>query len=137
VEARLLGTWHCQDSEEQHPVDLTFADFDGRQYLLQVDEHSSTSSSSRAVAGRVGSLTYLSVREVFPTSEGDWTVFGYSFGDAELRLEYVDPDPFEDVIDDSQAVRDRLSALVQDPEVVQQMFSCTRVPPKSPSLSPR
>lgn len=135
VESGLLGAWHCADADGRGPVDLTFANFDGRQYLLQADDYQSPPSSSRVIAGRVDDATFLSVREASPKPGYEWTVLGYSFGDGELKLQYVDPDAFKDVMDDSQAVRARLSDHLQDPEVVREMLTCVQSPEKSPETS--
>src|SRR5574340_193475 len=135
IDKPLLGTWACRSDDDPQPTDLTFVDFDGRQYLLQSNDHKAERYSHRVVSSRVEGATFLSLRSVAPEAEDEWTVLRYSFSDAnQLSLSLVNPDKFEDVIDDPEAVRDRLAARLDDPEVVQGLLSCTR--PEAPTTCP-
>jgi hypothetical protein len=42
-----------------------------------------------------------------------------------LTLKYVEPQAFEDILDEPQAVRDRLAARLEDPEVMADFLGCT------------
>jgi hypothetical protein len=108
-------------------VDLTFTNFDGWQYLLQSNDHKSEPYSHRVIATRVQDVTFLSVRAVAPKEEDEWTVLQYSFGNPhKLALGLVDPNSFEDVRDDRQAVRDRLADRLHDPDVIHELLTCSR-----------
>ena len=136
IDKLLLGTWVCRSSDDPQPIDLTFVDFDGRQYLLQLDDHKSEHYSNRVLATRVEGSTFLSLRAVAPKAEDEWSILEYSFADAShLALKLVDPQQFEDVIDDAKAVRDRLAERLDDPEVIEGLLSCTRQ--DSPAVEPR
>ena len=127
IDKSLLGCWVCRSNDDPKPARLTFTDFDGRQYLLQSDDDKEGPYSHRVLATHVESSTFLSVRAIAPKAEAEWTVVEYVFDDANhLSLKLVDPQPFEDVIDDPTAVRDRLAERLDDPEVVQDLLSCAR-----------
>ena len=127
IDKLLLGTWVCRSSDDPQPIGLTFLDFDGRQYLLQSDDHKADRYSHRVLATHVESSTFLSLRPVAPKAEDEWTILEYSLGDAShLALKLVDPQQFEDVLDDATAVRERLAERLDDPEVIQDLLSCTR-----------
>jgi hypothetical protein len=135
IDEPLLGSWVCRSSNDPKPVDVTFTDFDGRQYLVQSDDDKAEPYSHRVLATHVENSTFLSLRAIAPKAEDDWTVLEYAFDDANhLSLKIVDPQPFEDVIDDPAAVRDRLAGSLDDPEVIQDLLSCTR--PDSSSTQP-
>jgi len=127
IDKPLLGTWACRSDDEPNPMDLTFVDFDGRQYLLQSDDHKAERYSHRVISTRVEDSMFLSLRPLAPKAEDEWTVLRYSFSDANhLSLGLVDPQPFEDILDDAIAVRDRLAGRLDDPEVIHEFLSCTR-----------
>ena len=132
IDKALLGSWQCRGTDDSATVDflldLTFVDFDGWQYLLQSDDHTSVPESVQVIATRVGGATFLSLRGVAPKSEDEWAVVRYSFVDSShLSLGWVDPDDFEDVIDDRQAVRDRLATRLDDPKLVDELGPCQRL----------
>jgi hypothetical protein len=134
IDKPLLGTWVCRSSDDPQRIELTFVDFDGRQYLLQSDDHKDR-YSDRVLATHVESSTFLSLRQIAPKAEDEWTILQYSFGDAgHLALKLVDPQQFEDVIDDATAVRERLAERLDDPEVIKDLLSCTRQ--DSPAAQP-
>jgi hypothetical protein len=130
IDQPLLGTWVCRSDDDPQPTDLTFVDFDGRQYLLQSDDHKAERYSHRVVGSRIEGATFLSLRPVAPKAEDEWTVLRYSFSDANhLSLRLVDPEPFEDVLDDAVAVRLRLADRLDDPDVIGDLFACARQEP--------
>jgi hypothetical protein len=128
IDKPLLGTWECHSNDDPKPIELTFVDFDGRQYLLQSDDRKGERSSHRVVGTRLEQATFLSLRTVAPKAEDEWTLLQYAFSDANhFSLGLVDPRPFEDVLDDAVAVRERLAERLDDPEVViRELVSCTR-----------
>jgi hypothetical protein len=135
IDRPLLGSWVCRSRDDPKPIDLTFTDFDGRQYLLESDDHKTERYSDRVLATHIENSTFLGLRAIAPKAEDEWTVLEYAFGDANgLSLKIVDPEPFEDVLDEPAAVRDRLAERLDDPEVIQDLLSCTR--PDSPSTEP-
>jgi hypothetical protein len=128
IDKALLGAWVCHSADDTVSTDLTFVDFDGWQYLVQSDDHKSSPCSHRAIGTRLDDgATFVSLRALAPNAEEDWSVLTYSFSDANhFSLGLVDPDPFEDIIDDRQAVRERLAAHLQDSEVLHELLSCTQ-----------
>ena len=51
----------------------------------------------------------------------------YVLPDADhLKLRLVNPNQFEDLVDDAPGVRLRLATLLEDPEVILDGLSCTR-----------
>jgi hypothetical protein len=132
IEPDLLGSWMCSSADDPAAVDLTFVDFDGIQYYLRAEDHRAAPDSLRGIATRLGNATFLSLRPLAPRAEEEWTVLQYSIEEAgRLSLRYVNPQPFEDVLSDPQAVRDSLLTRLEDPDVVSDLFSCSR-----PVLSP-
>ena len=130
IDQPLLGTWACRSDDDPQPTDLTFVDFDGGQYLLQSDDHKAERYSHRVIGSRIEGATFLSLRPVAPKAEDEWTVLRYSFSDANhLSLRLVDPEAFEDVLDDAIAVRLRLADRLDDPDVVGDLLACTRQEP--------
>jgi len=126
IDNRLLGSWSCV-TEERKPVGLNFVKFDSRQYYLRITDSRSEPDDARAFATRLEELDFLNVRSIGPKADDEWTFSQYSFTEAgQLKLKYVDPQPFEDVLDDPEAVRDRLVSQLEDPEVVQDFMTCTR-----------
>jgi hypothetical protein len=98
IDKPLLGSWVCRSSDDPQAVDLRFTDFDGRQYLVQSDDHKAEPYSHRVLATHVENSTFLSVRAIAPKAEDEWIVLEYALGDANhLSLKIVDPQPFEDV----------------------------------------
>ena len=80
-----------------------------------------------ASSAPVSSKTFLSLRPVAPKAEDEWTLLQYALSGANhLSLGLVDPEPFEDVLDDAVAVRERLAERLDDPEVIREQLSCTR-----------
>ncbi len=137
IEKPLLGDWTCRGTDDPDPVDLTFTNFDDRQYLLQSNDHKSDPYSHRVIATRVQDATFLSVRAVAPKEEDEWTVLQYSFGDPSiLSLSAVAASSFEDVQDDPQAVRDRLAEHLHDPDVIHELMTCSRPQPKPDEPQP-
>ena len=62
--------------------------------------------------------------------DDEWVCLAYAQSDADhLSLRAVDATPFEDVLDDAPSVKQRLAEQMQDPEVVVDLLSCTRVRP--------
>ena len=127
IDKPLLGTWDCLSNDDPEPLDLTFVDFDGRQYLLQSEDRKGERFSHRVVSTRLEQVTFLSLRPIAPKAEDEWTLLQYALSDANhLSLGLVNPDSFEDVLDDAVAVRDRLAERHDDPEVIKEFVSCTR-----------
>jgi hypothetical protein len=57
----------------------------------------------------------------------EWTVLEYSFPARDhLVIRVVDPEPFGSLRDDPHAVREILSARLEDPEILAGLMSCTR-----------
>ena len=128
IEPRLLGTWACTSTDDPKPSLITFIDFDGKQYYIQsAGDGEGDPSHSRAFATRIEDVPFLNVRDLGPKAENDWTFIAYAVPDADhLRLRLVDPQPFEDVVDDPPSVKQRLANQLQDPELLLDWVSCTR-----------
>jgi hypothetical protein len=126
IDNRLIGSWSCV-TEDEKPLGLSFAKFDSRQYYLRIADPTSTPDDARAFATRLEERDFLNVHSIGPKASDEWNLSQYSFTESgQLKLKYVDPEPFEDVLDDPQAVRDRLVSRLEDPEVVQDFVTCTR-----------
>ena len=127
IDSRLLGTWACTSIDDPKPSLITLMDFDGKQYYLQSSAGSSKPSHFRAVATRIDDVAFLSARELSFNPEDEWAFLEYELSDADhLRLGFVDPVRFEDIVDDPPSVRQRLAGQLQDPEVLSDLLSCTR-----------
>jgi hypothetical protein len=127
VEPQLLGRWECVSTEDPSPGPLTILDFDGNQYYLELESEKEETGRFRAYATRIEGVTFLNVRPIGPKPEDEWAFLAYAFVDPDhLVLRYVNPQPFEDVIDDPLGVSGRLAAQLEDPEVVSDYLSCTR-----------
>jgi hypothetical protein len=130
IEAPLLGAWTCSSPDDEGPVELTFLDFDGMQYYVRSEDEKSDPQSHRAVATRLGESSFLSLRVIGPKPEDEWTVLRYTVSsDGRLEFKYVDPQVFEDVLDDSPAIRDRLVERLEDPEALHAVMECARHAP--------
>jgi len=128
IEPDLLGRWECASTEDPSPGHITILDFDGKQYYLQFAElEKDEPSHFRAYATRVEGVPFLNVRAIGPKPDDEWAFLEYALVDADhLSFRYVDPQPFEDVIDDGPSVKVRLGDHLQDPEVLHDYLSCTR-----------
>lgn len=128
IEPPLPGRWSCASSDDPKPSELTVIDFDGKQYYLETSGGGDSDRGRyRAHATRVGGSPFLSVREI-GRDEEEWQFLEYDVRQTDrLTLRYVDPDAFEDVIDDATAVRERLEEQLHVPGVVGDLLSCTRV----------
>ena len=129
IEPDLVGTWTCQSAEGSKPGQVTFTDFDRRQYLVEsVEDGKSAPKRLRAFATRIDEVPFLSVRDIGSDPDAEWTFLTYRLPDSgHLILRAVDPDPFEDVLEDAASVRERLAQHLEDPEVFLDLVSCTRV----------
>jgi hypothetical protein len=106
---------------------MTILDFDGKQYYIQLESEKDEPGRFRAYATRVEEVPFLNVRAIGPKPEDEWTFLQYAQVDADhVSFRYVDPQPFEDAIDDAVGVSGRLAGHLEDPEVVQDFLSCTR-----------
>jgi hypothetical protein len=127
IEPELLGRWECVSADDPAPGPITILDFDGKQYLIQSELEKGEVGHFRAYATRVEGTPFLNLRAVGPKPEDEWTLLEYVLTDADhLSFRLVDPQPFEDVIDDGPGVTARLGSHLQDPEVLQDLLSCTR-----------
>jgi hypothetical protein len=127
IEPQLLGRWECVSPDDPSSAPITIIDFDGKQYYIQSEFEKGEISHSRAYATRVDEVPFLNVRAIGPKPDDEWTILEYALMDADhLRFRYVDPDPFEDVIDDALGVSGRLAGHLEDPEVLKDFLSCTR-----------
>jgi hypothetical protein len=127
IESKLLGTWECTSIDDPTPSLITLMDFDGKQYYIQSSAGSSEPSHFRAFATRIDDVAFLSARELRLNLEDEWAFLEYELSDADhLRLLFVDPVRFEDVVDDPPSVRQRLAGQLQDPEVFTDWLSCAR-----------
>src|SRR5262245_39558726 len=126
IDERLLGTWKCVSTDDESSGDLILVKFDSSQYLLRMVDRGSA-QDYRALATRLGESSFISMRAIGPKAEGGWTILQYTFTDVgDLTLRGLDPNAFEDVVDEPQAVRDRLEARVEDPEILVDVLQCTR-----------
>ena len=127
IDPALLGAWTCTEAHDPSPGVVSIEDFDGRQYSLQITEEGTDEPvRGRAVATQIADTMFLSVHEVGPRASGGWTYLEYSMTDAtHLRLRTVDPNQFEDVLHDADALRQRLAERLQDPEAFVGSVSCT------------
>ena len=129
IEAGLVGRWECV-AEDAPPGVITILDFDGKQYYIQVESEKEEPGQFRAYATRIEEVAFLNFRAIGPKADDEWTFLAYELQDADhLSFRYVDPQPFEDVIDDGPSVSARLGSLLQDPEVLHDYLSCTRADP--------
>ena len=127
IEPELLGRWECISADDPSPGPMTILDFDGKQYYIRLESEKEEPGHFRAYATRAEETPFLNVRAIGPKPEDEWTFLEYALVDADhLRFRYVDPQPFEDVIDDGPGVRARLESSLQDPEILQDFLSCTR-----------
>ena len=127
IDDRLLGVWTCVSTTDASPGEITFLKFDSRQYYVRMTDGQSEAQDLRAVSTRLEQSSFLSLRMIGPKPEEEWTVLQYTIPDgAHLTLKYVNPDRFEDVIDDWQAVRDLLASSLEDSEVVSELLQCAR-----------
>ncbi len=127
IDERLLGAWTCVSTTDQGPGELTFLKFDGSQYYMHMADRQSEPQDLRAVATRLEEASFVSLRVIGPKANDEWTVLQYTISDAgQLTLKYVDPQAFEDIIDEPQAIRDRLVTRLEDPEVLADLLRCTR-----------
>lgn len=133
IDARLLGTWKCVSTSDEGRADpgssgdLIFRKFDSSQYYAHMADGESQPADIRALATLLGDSSFLSLRVIGPKPDDEWTILQYTFPDAShLTLMYVEPEPFKDVLDEPQAVRDRLEARLGDPDVVSDFLQCTR-----------
>ena len=128
IEPLLPGRWSCASSDDPKPSELTVIDFDGKQYYLEASGGGDSDRGRyRAHATRVGGSPFLSVHEI-GRDEEEWQFLEYDVRQTDrLTLRYVDPDAFEDVIDDATAVTERLAEQLHVPGVVGDLLSCTRV----------
>jgi len=127
IEPQLLGRWECVSADNPSPGPITIIDFDGTQYYIQAEFEKDEISHSRAHATQVEEVPFLNVRAIGPKADDEWTILQYALMDANhLAFRYVDPQPFEDIIDDARGVSGRLAGQLEDPEVLQDFLSCTR-----------
>jgi hypothetical protein len=113
----------------RNPGLLTFVAFDDHRYYLETrDDKKAEVIRYRAHATRIEGEPFLSVTEIGKPEGDEWHFLGYDVRATDrLRLRFVDPDPFKDVLDDPAAVRERLARELQNPEVVGEYLSCVRV----------
>jgi hypothetical protein len=127
IEPDLLGRWECVAPDDPSSGTITIIDFDGKQYYIQSEFEKGEVSHSRAHATRVEEVPFLNVRAIGPKPEDEWTILQYALVDADhLSFRYVDPQPFEHVIDDALGVSGSLASHLEDPEVIKDLLSCTR-----------
>jgi len=127
IEPGLLGRWECASTDDPSPGPITILDFDGQQYYIQSELEKDESGHFRAYATRIEGVPFLNVRAIGPKPDDEWTFLAYDLVDADhLSFRFVDPQPFEDVIDDGPSVSARVGSLLQDPEVLHDYLSCTR-----------
>jgi hypothetical protein len=128
VDSQLTGNWSCVSAEDPAPPTLlTIVDFDGRQYYLEsLEEGKSDRGRYRGHATRVEGVPFLSIREV-GGDDDEWNFMQYDLAENDrLTLQMVAPEPFEDVIDDPDRVRERLATRLQDPEIMSGVIECNR-----------
>jgi hypothetical protein len=127
IEERLCGTWSCSSADDPTPATVAIFEFDSTQYYIETVEHGKNDRTrSRAHATRIGDVAFLNVHEL-GQDQGGWTLVEYRLAEPDrLTLQHVDPEAFEDVIDDAAAVKDRLASLLLDPQVVEDLLLCTR-----------
>jgi hypothetical protein len=127
IEPELLGRWECASTEDSSPGIITILDFDGKQYLIQSELEKDEIGHFRAYTTRVEGVPFLNVRAIGPKPDDEWIFLEYALVDVDhLIFRLVDPQPFEDVIDDGPSVSARLENHLQDPDVVRDFLSCTR-----------
>lgn len=129
IDDQLRGAWSCA-TDEGTPLALTIVDFDGKRYYLESREQGKGEPDRfRAHATRVQAAAFLNVQEIGKDGSDEWTLVSYAIApDGRLQLRHVDPDPFQDVLDDPEAVRERLDGRLEDPEVITDLLSCARAP---------
>jgi len=130
LEPGILGSWSCSSEDEPTPTVVNIMDFDGKQYYIESSDKGDP-SHFRGLGHRIEDVAFLSVLELGKKDEDeDWTFLAYAQSDTDhLSLRVVDTRAFEDVIDDAPSVKQRLAEQMQDPEVVVDLLSCTRVRP--------
>lgn len=129
IEPDLVGSWMCSSGEDPKPGRITFMDFDRRQYYIESEEDGKSGPERlRAFATRIEDVPFLSVREIGTDADVEWALLTYRLPDTDhLILRAVDVKPFEDVLEDAARVRERLAEHLEDPEVILDLVSCTRV----------
>src|SRR4029450_5714307 len=106
IDERLLGPWACVSTSDQSPGDLTFLKFDSSQYYLRMADKESQPQDLRAIATRLEDSSFLSTRVIGPKPDDEWSILEYRFSDTtHLTLKYVDPQAFEDILDEPDADR--------------------------------
>lgn len=129
LEPGILGSWACSSVDEATPSVLNIMDFDGKQYYIESSDGKGDPTRLRALGHRIEDVAFLSALEV-GKKDDEWVFLAYAQSDADhLSLRAVDATPFEDVLDDAPSVKQRLAEQMQDPEVVVDLLSCTRVRP--------
>lgn len=125
IEPQLTRAWRCVGAEDPVPVLLTFVEFDETQFLVTASAGGEEPAQHRAHASRVGGVAFLSVQSIHPTREKGWTILEYSFtkGDG-LRLRAVNPQPFEEVSEDPEGVRNLLERNVDNEEFFVPALEC-------------
>ncbi len=127
IDDRLLGVWSCVAADDPGQLELSLVKFDSRQYYVRIADSKSEPSDGRAFATRLEETDFLNLHQIGPKADGEWTFLQYSVSEGgQLTMKYVDPQPFEDILDDPQAVRDRLASRLDDPEVVGDGLACAR-----------
>lgn len=130
LESGLIGRWECASADDPGTLDLTIVDFDGRRYYVEVREAGRAEPGRyRGHATRIEGATFLNLGLLGADGNHEWSVMRYDLpGPDRLSLRMVDPDPFEDVIEDADRVRERLATRLDDPEVLDGEVSCGRRP---------
>ncbi len=107
---------------------MTILDFDGTQYYIQSSNGDKNEPShSRALATRIEDVAFLSVRDLGSNRDDEWMFLEYTLPDSDhLEFRLVDPQRFEDVVDDAPSVRQRVAEQLRDPELFIGLLSCTR-----------
>lgn len=131
VERGLIGRWTCAAADDPGPLGLTIVDFDGRQYYVEAYQGAKPEPDRyRGHSTRLEGAAFLSLRDLGADGKDEWSVMLYDLpGPDRLTLRMVDPDPFEDVMDDADRVRERLATRLDDAEVfADAAVTCSRAP---------
>jgi hypothetical protein len=132
IEPGLVGAWTCTAAEGAKPGSITIVQFDSRQYYVEFGEGEEPPTRFRAVATSLEDLSFLSIHEIGGRDDG-WEFLSYILADADhLQLRAVDPQPFEDIVNDPASVRQRLAERLQDPDILADFQSCTRTRKEKP-----
>jgi hypothetical protein len=131
IDPRLLGAWKCRDTD-QKPGQLTFMDYDGRQYLLYFTAEGEEPTHMRAYSTQLKGRVFLNFQALEPKPhESTWQFLEYSFPEqGRLSVRSVKTEPFEKVRESAKDVRRLLERNLDNADFFDPLWSCAKAEPK-------